>query len=219
MDNNNMKTFTIVDTESQKTKEIQSNATTVAELKRDLRQHGFNVDGKTIQEGLTRIEFKDDSSLLPHDVPCKGGGITNDLVFRLTKTNKNVASGMDRKEAYAAIKKLNLGEAVKAEFGRNFTQCSTNDLVVFVQNHQGSSQPAKPAEKPMEKPAEKPAFKDACHCESMIKKLCDVLVKNGTIDEEEYKFILGDEVSTKTATSDKSSIYSQEEIKAMFGGM
>lgn len=209
--NNNMKTFTIVDTESQKTKEIQSNATTVAELKRDLRQHGFNVDGKTIQEGLTRIEFKDDSSLLPHDVPCKGGGITNDLVFRLTTTNKNVASGMDRKEAYAAIKKLNLGEAVKAKFGRNFTQCSTNDLVAFVQNHQSSSQPAKPAEKP--------ASKEKCNCESMIKKLCDVLVKNSTIDEEEYKFILGDEVSTKTATSDKSSIYSQEEIKAMFGGM
>ena len=79
--------FTIVDTESQKTKEIHSSATTVAELKRDLRQNGFNVDGKTIQEGLTRTEFKDDSSLLPHDVPTRNGGITNDLVFRLTKTN------------------------------------------------------------------------------------------------------------------------------------
>ena len=69
MASNNMNTFTIVDTESQKTKEIQSNATTVAELKRDLRQNGFNVDGKTIQEALTRTEFKDDSSVLPHDVP------------------------------------------------------------------------------------------------------------------------------------------------------
>jgi hypothetical protein len=212
------KTFTVIDTRSNSKKFFESKATTVGELKAELAAMGIDTNDMAIQEGLTHTEFKNDSEVLPTNVNYKGV-TTNNLVFRLTKTNKNVASGMDRKEDYAAIKKLNLGEAVKAEFGRNFTQCSTNDLVAFVQNHQGSSQPAKPAEKPMEKPAEKPASKEKCNCESMIKKLCDVLVKNGTIDEEEYKFILGDEVSTKTATSDKSSIYSQEEIKAMFGGM
>src|SRR5574344_2895449 len=86
-----LKTFTVVDTETQMTKEIKSSATTVGELKRDLRQNGFNVDDKTIQEALTRVRFEDDEALLPHDVSYRGT-ITNDLVFRLTKTNKNVKS-------------------------------------------------------------------------------------------------------------------------------
>lgn len=39
---------------------------------------------------------------------------------------------MTRKEVYAQIKKLNLEEAVKRAFGRNFTQCTTVLLVDFV---------------------------------------------------------------------------------------
>ena len=212
--------FTIVDTESQKTKEIHSSATTVAELKRDLRQNGFNVDGKTIQEGLTRTEFKDDSSLLPHDVPTRNGGITNDLVFRLTKTNKNVASGMDRKEAYAEIKRLNLGEAIKAKYGRNFTQCSTNDLISFVQSHTGG---AKPADKPVESPA--PAKKEdsnkECNCQVLagrFNKLCEILVENDVLSEEDVKDILGAEASDVVVNTDTAR-YSQSQIDAMFGGM
>lgn len=39
---------------------------------------------------------------------------------------------MTRKEVYAQIKKLNLEEAVKKAFGRNFTQCTTVLLVDFI---------------------------------------------------------------------------------------
>ena len=35
---------------------------------------------------------------------------------------------MDRKEAYEQIKKLGLQEKCKVQFGKNFTQCSTDSL-------------------------------------------------------------------------------------------
>ena len=40
---------------------------------------------------------------------------------------------MDRKEAYALIKKLGLAEDVKKKFGKNFTQVSTTDLVAMIE--------------------------------------------------------------------------------------
>lgn len=226
MASNNMNTFTIVDTESQKTKEIQSNATTVAELKRDLRQNGFNVDGKTIQEALTRTEFKDDSSMLPHDVPYKGG-ITNDLVFRLTKTNKQIMSGMDRQEAYAEVKRLGLGDAVKAKFGKNFTQCSTADLVAFLQSNKGANKPAEKAapakeNKPTTSKIEK---KEENHdedcCKALIKKLCDKLVENDVLYEEDIEDIFEGEVLVEAAipASGNAPKYSKDELSTLLGGL
>lgn len=226
MASNNMNTFTIVDTESQKTKEIQSNATTVAELKKDLRQNGFNVDGKTIQEALTRTEFKDDSSMLPHDVPYKGG-ITNDLVFRLTKTNKQIMSGMDRQEAYAEVKRLGLGDAVKAKFGKNFTQCSTADLVAFLQSNKGANKPAEKAapakeNKPTTSKIEK---KEENHdedcCKALIKKLCDKLVENDVLYEEDIEDIFEGEVLVEAAipASGNAPKYSKDELSTLLGGL
>lgn len=46
---------------------------------------------------------------------------------------------MDRKEAYAQIKKLGLAEDVKKKFGKNFTQVSTTDLVAMIE---GAKKPA-----------------------------------------------------------------------------
>ena len=225
MASNNMNTFTIVDTESQKTKEIQSNATTVAELKRDLRQNGFNVDGKTIQEALTRTEFKDDSSMLPHDVPYKGG-ITNDLVFRLTKTNKQIMSGIDRQEVYAEVKRLGLGDAIKAKFGKNFTQCSTADLVAFLQSNKDAN---KPAEKAAPANENKPAIpktekKEENHdedcCKALIKKLCDKLVENDVLFEEDVEDIFEGEAPVEAATpaSGNTPKYSKDELSTLLSG-
>ena len=225
MASNNMNIFTIVDTESQKTKEIQSNATTVAELKRDLRQNGFNVDGKTIQEALTRTEFKDDSSMLPHDVPYKGG-ITNDLVFRLTKTNKQIMSGIDRQEVYAEVKRLGLGDAIKAKFGKNFTQCSTADLIAFLQSNKGSNKhsekdaPAnenKPATPKTEKKEEN--HDEGC-CKALIKKLCDKLVENDILFEEDVEDIFEGEFLVEAATpaSGNAPKYSKDELSTLLSG-
>ena len=225
MASNNMNTFTIVDTESQKTKEIQSNATTVAELKRDLRQNGFNVDGKTIQEALTRTEFKDDSSMLPHDVPYKGG-ITNDLVFRLTKTNKQIMSGMDRQEAYAEVKRLGLGNAIKAKFGKNFTQCSTADLIAFLQSNKCANKPAKNAASAMEYEPTTPKTekKEENHnedcCKTLIKKLCDKLVWNNALSEKDVEDIFEGEIPIEAATpaSGNAPKYSKDELSTLLSG-
>ena len=39
---------------------------------------------------------------------------------------------MERKEAYEQIKKLGLQEECKRQFGKNFTQCKTNELEVVI---------------------------------------------------------------------------------------
>ena len=214
-----LKTFTVVDTETQRTKEIKSYATTVGELKRDLRQNGFNVNGKTIQEALTRVEFKDDEALLPHDVSYKGT-ITNDLVFRLTKTDKQVKSGMDRKEAYDQVKKLGLADDIKAIYGKNFTQVSTADLVNFIEN--SSKKACKKAAKPSDKKDQKEPkdncvknSKQECQCMKALGRLCDVLIENDTITEDDRLFILGD----NTEVSEGTSKYGKDELNELLRGL
>ena len=39
---------------------------------------------------------------------------------------------MERKEAYEQIKKLGLQEKCKVQFGKNFTQCKTNELEYII---------------------------------------------------------------------------------------
>lgn len=214
---NELKTFTVVDTETQRTKEIKSTATTVAELKRDLRQNGFNVDGKTIQEALTRVEFKDDEALLPHDVNYKGN-ITNDLVFRLTKTNKNVKSGMDRKQAYDEVKKLGLGDAIKAKYGKNFTQVSTADLVAFIEGNKGKADKKACAKKEDKKESKETCVKNhkqECECMKALTRLCDILVEIGTIEEEDRQFVLG----TNDAVAEGTSTYGKDELNELLRGL
>lgn len=41
---------------------------------------------------------------------------------------------MERKEAYAKIKSLNLQEECKKKYGKNFTQCKTDELAHLVQS-------------------------------------------------------------------------------------
>ena len=221
MENNELKTFTIVDTESLKTKEIKSNATTVAELKRDLRQNGFNVDGKIIQEALTRTEFKDDTSVLPHDVPYKGTR-TNDLVFRLTKANKQVRSGMDRKQAYDEVKRLGLGDAIKAKFGKNFTQVSTNDLIAFINANGKTGSAPKPANVPSKKEAPRkaaPIGGNKCECMGALRNLCSILAENGTIDEDDMETIFGGVQTEVETPADGESKYSKDELNDLFRGL
>ena len=125
--------ITIVSTRNQKKSVIMSAATTLSELKADLRQNGIDYDGMTFYEGTSKVELKDDNSVLPHDVPYRGT-TTNELVFMLTNTNKKIRSGadMNRAEAYAAIKANNLQSECVKRFGKNFTMCKTADLVALV---------------------------------------------------------------------------------------
>lgn len=121
--------ITIISTKNHSTKVINSTATTLAELKADLNNAGISYTDCTFFEGLTKTELKNDAAILPHDVPYKGT-TTNNLVFMITNASKKIRSGakLDRKAIIEEIKAKNLTEVVKKTYGKNYTNCKTEDL-------------------------------------------------------------------------------------------
>ena len=228
--------ITIVSTKNQSKKVIMSSATTLAELKSDLRQNGIDYEGMTFFEGTSKVELKNDASVLPHDVPWKGT-VTNELVFMLTNTNKKIRSGaMSRMEAYAEIKRLGLQDACHKKFGKNFTMCKTADLIALVQSNSAAKPApapkaeAKKEETPVNTPVAPASNGGECVdtvARAAISKLVEILEDNGTIEDyekEEVLGILGGEVAVTTATSEEykpksASPYSDDEIDDMFDDM
>ena len=238
--------ITVVQTKNQKKSVIMSAAMTLAELKSDLRANGIDYDGMTFFEGTSKVELKNDASVLPHDVPYKGT-ITNELVFMLTNTNKKIRSGavaMSRAEAYSAIKSMGLQDACVKKFGKNFTMCKTTDLIALIQSN-GASKPAPKAEAKAETKKEEkvealvntpevsapeaPASNGGKCVDTVaraaISKLVEILEDNGTIkdcEKEEVLDILGGKVAAAPSEEYKpksASPYSDNEIDDMFIGM
>lgn len=239
--------ITVVQTKNQKKSVIMSAATTLAELKSDLRANGIDYDGMTFFEGTSKVELKNDASVLPHDVPYKGT-VTNELVFMLTNTNKKIRSGaatMSRAEAYSAIKSMGLQDACVKKFGKNFTMCKTTDLIALIQSN-GAAKPAPVApkaetkkEEEVETPVNTPEASapeapasNGGECvdtvaRAAISKLVEILEDNGTIEEdekEEVLDILGGKVAVSAEPSEEykpksASPYSDDEIDSMFAGM
>lgn len=236
--------ITVVQTKNQKKSVIMSAATTLAELKSDLRANGIDYDGMTFFEGTSKVELKNGASVLPHDVPYKGT-ITNELVFMLTNTNKKIRSGavaMSRTEAYSAIKSMGLQDACVKKFGKNFTMCKTADLIALVQNN-SASKPAPKAETKKEEKAEAPVntsevsapvapASNGGECVDIvarvaIDRLVKILESNGTIEDYEKEEVIGI-LKSKVVVSDapseeykpkSASPYSDDEIDDMFAGM
>lgn len=138
--------ITIISTKNHSTKVINSAATTLAELKSDLRNTGIDYTDCTFFEGLTKTELKNDAAILPHDVPYKGT-TTNNLVFMITNASKKIRSGADRKSIIARIKALNLTEVVKNTYGKNYTNCKTEDLEKILNMNNTSTPKEAPAKK------------------------------------------------------------------------
>lgn len=238
--------ITVVQTKNQKKSVIMSAATTLAELKSDLRANGIGYEGMTFFEGTSKVELKNDASVLPHDVPWKGT-TTNELVFMLTNTNKKIRSGavaMSRAEAYNAIKSMGLQDACVKKFGKNFTMCKTADLIALVQSN-GASKPAPAApkaeakaetkkEEKVEAPVNTPEvsapvaptsnggeYVDTV-ARAAISKLVEILEDNGTIEDyekEKVLDILGGAVEVAPSEEYKpksASPYSDDEIDDMF---
>ena len=221
--------ITVVQTKNQKKSVIMSAATTLAELKSDLRANGIDYDGMTFFEGTSKVELKNDASVLPHDVPYKGT-ITNELVFMLTNTNKKIRSGATNTstmEAYNAITSMGLQNACVKKFGKNFTMCKTVDLIALIQSN-GASKPAPAApkaeakaetkkEKKVETPVNTPevsapvapASNGECvdtAAKAAISKLVEILENNGTIEDYEKEKvidILGGKVAVSAASSEE----------------
>ena len=238
--------ITVVQTKNQKKSVIMSAATTLAELKSDLRANGIDYNGMTFFEGTSKVELKNDASVLPHDVPYKGT-VTNELVFMLTNTNKKIKSGaatMSRAEAYSAIKSMGLQDACVKKFGKNFTMCKPPDLIALVQSN-GAAKPAPVApksetkaetkkEEKVEAPVNTPEVSapvapasngDECVdtvARAAISKLVEILEDNGTIEDYEKEEVLGILEGEVAATPSEEykpksdSPYSDDEIDGMF---
>lgn len=131
------RTILIANNKTQRRYSIETNATTLGELQDQMTAQGIDFSGMTFTEGISKTQLLTRDSLLPTNVMYKGAP-TNNLVMLLTNPNKQIASGaLNRKDAYNDIKNLGLQDAVKAKFGRNFTQVSTADLVAFIQDIAG----------------------------------------------------------------------------------
>lgn len=198
----NTKRFTVVDTRIGGTKTFDSTANTVGELKAELRREGIDPDGMAIQEGLTKTELGDnDAAYLPHDVPYRGT-ITNNLVFRLTQKEKKIKSGaMSRSEAYTQVKALGLTDKIAKKYGKNFTMCKTDDLIVEITAALKKDARSRKAEN--------------CAVTKALVKLTGILVDKGILLWEE-----GTEIANGLGIELTPSMgYSAVEIDKMFADM
>lgn len=232
--------ITVVQTKNQKKSVIMSAATTLAELKSDLRANDIDYDGMTFFEGTSKVELKNDASVLPHDVPYKGT-VTNELVFMLTNTNKKIRSGavtMSRAEAYNVIKSMGFQDACVKKFGKNFTMCKTADLIALIEEgkdskeetHAAPTAPKAEAKTETKKEEKVEALaNNGGECvdtvaRAAISKLVEILEDNGTIEDyekEKVLDILGGKVAVSAAPSEEykpksASPYSDDEIDDMF---
>lgn len=208
--------ITVVSTKTQKKSVIMSAATTLGELKADLRDANIDYTDMTFYEGTSKTELKTDDSILPHDVPYKGT-TTNELVFMLTNTNKKIKSGanMSRAEAYAQIKAKGLQNKCVELYGKNFTMCKTSDLIALV------SAASTPAPAVMPTSLELPECKDA-NVKDAVAVLANILVKKNIISASDRANVMdvlyGNTVAVDYSPS-SASPYSDDEIDEMFRGM
>ena len=205
---------TIINSKTQSQKVIQdSKATTLGELKQEMRERGIDYTGMTFFEGHMRAELKDDAAPLPTNIPYKGQ-VVNDLTFMLTAPEKKVKSGaMSRAEAYAEIKKRGLQGACVDKFGKNFTQCSTADLISLIEKNSTKAAPAAPA-KAEEAPVAPETPATGCNCSKALAILTEALYEDEAIEEETYDAVMA---TLKGDSYNAPEKMSKKEIDEMFG--
>ena len=216
---------TIINSKTQSQKVIQdSKATTLGELKQEMMERGIDYTGMTFFEGHMRAELKDDAAPLPTNIPYKGQ-VVNDLTFMLTAPEKKVKSGaMTRAEAYAEIKKRGLQGACVDKFGKNFTQCSTADLISLIERNSAKVAPAPKAKKPVKAAPAAPAKAEeapiapetpatGCNCSKALAILTEALYEDETIEEETYDAVMA---TLKGGSYNAPEKMSKKEIDTMF---
>lgn len=216
---------TIINSRTQSQKVItDSKATTLGELKAEMRERGIDFSGMTFFEGHMRAELKDDAAPLPTNIPYKGQ-VVNDLTFMLTAPEKKVKSGaMSRAKAYDKIKELGLQAECIKKFGRNFTMCKTSDLISLIES-KSSSKPAPKVKETKEEVKTKvkenitveethtPVVATGSNIEKAFVALLDDLYNEDTINEETY-----DKCKTllNGGSYNKPEKMSKKEIDTMF---
>lgn len=223
--------ITIISTKNHSTKVINSAATTLAELKADINNAGINYTDCTFFEGLTKTELKNDAAILPHDVPYKGT-TTNNLVFMITNASKKIRSGADRKSIIAEIKAKNLTEVVKNTYGKNYTNCKTEDLEKILNMNNVSAPKEAPVKKETVETKQNTSVSDNTEyiTKSQLKEviigLVNALENSGDVDYADNveidnipiigKVTISEDIPTK---KEEESPYSSSELGVMFKDM
>ena len=176
---------------------LESNATTLGELKNELREMQVDFDSENVfKESRTKSILASDESILPTNVPWKGS-VTDELVFMITAPQKKIRSGMDRKEAYAKVKELGLQDKIQKGEGKNFTQCSTAILISYIEKASKKAAPkAKKAEPAApiakEKPVREAKAAEAAGANPVtLQNLLEELVDKGVITSSVARNIWG----------------------------
>lgn len=178
---------------------FESNATTLGELKNELREKQVRYDSDCVfKEAASKTILTSDESILPSNIPWKGQ-VTNDLVFMVTAPQKKIKSGaMDRKEAYARVKELGLQGKIQELEGKNFTQCSTAVLISHIENEEKKVAKKIPKHTPAPVAKEKVVKADAHtmpasgkEMMSNLRKLLDEMVSKGVFMQHDADNIWG----------------------------
>ena len=190
--------ITVVINSTNETRTIETDATTLGQLKSDLLAAGIETDGLVFFEGLTRTEMVDDESRLPVDV-TRNGNVTNNLVFMLTRPKANIKSGADtlRTLLYSKIREYELQDKAITTFGYNFTNCSNAELTELIEDYE-EEQKGSGVKFVLSNILDVLAEKDIMKLD-LYYKLVNVLVEEEENKEEEVQ-----------------SPYTQEEIEDMF---
>ena len=221
--------ITVISTKTHKTQVIESTATTLAELKADLTEAGIDYTDCTFFEGLTKIELKNDTAILPHDVPYKGT-TTNNLVFMITNASKKIRSGakLDRKAIIEEIKVKNLTEVVKKTYGKNYTNCKTEDLEKILNKEAASTAKAAPAKKeapskPVMKADDPSNYVTKAELKKVIESLLEEMENAGMDYSDDINIdniaIIGNVTSNTSKEEESDSPYSSNELDDMFKDM
>lgn len=213
--------ITVVVTGGNQKYEVNTGAETLGELRADLRELGADVDGKVFYEGLTKTELMEDSAILPRDVPFRGQ-VTNNLAFLVTNPQKKIASGVDRKYILEQIKGNNLQEECKRKFGKNYTNCKTEDLVLLLDQVQQAKAPSVPEpenEPETEIVVPEPEIPNNNTAGSLIhafEVLVETLAKRGCLSSGDKQMIVSI-LEGRNIEVPEESPYTDNELKNLFG--
>ena len=189
--------ITVVINSTNETRTIETDATTLGQLKSDLLAAGIETDGLVFFEGLTRTEMVDDESRLPVDV-TRNGNVTNNLVFMLTRPKANIKSGADnlRTLLYSKIREYELQDKAITTFGYNFTNCSNAELTELIDKHEEGQK--------------------GSGVKFVLSNILDVLAEKDIMKLDLYYKLVNVLVEEEEAKEEVQSPYTQEEIEDMF---
>lgn len=190
-----MRKITVLVESTQSKHVLQSNATTLGELKDELREKNISFNSDDVfKEGMSKTVLTTDESILPSNIPWRGE-VTNDLIFMITAPQKKIKSGvMTRLEVYAEVKRLNLQDTISKKVGKNFTQCSTATLLTFIDEASKNSCKAKtPAPVAKEKKVKSNPTPEVVESVTFcaLKELIAMMVNEGVLSEANANNILG----------------------------